>query len=380
MPINKIANEEHYKNYLILKNYLSKFTNRAYLVGGSVRDIFLNRQVSDLDIEVYDVCKNDFKKIMQDFGAIGVGKSFFVYKWKNIDISLPRVEKKIGIGHKAFEIQITTNEKEASRRRDFTMNALMINIFNNKLLDFWGGVKDIQNKMIKIVSKNSFAEDSLRVLRAIEFSARFGFKCEKQSLKIMQDISLNDLSKERIFWEFEKLFNAKYLHYGLYYCCKLDIFHKIFHTNINKLQCYQAIKIFYKHQKYFYYEVYKFYFLYIVSKVFNLNIFELLKTINAPKEYEKFYKKQINYLYKNNLSDQLLLETSLIIPIKFWLENYQKNIIKRAINFHVFQNKLKTDVKSSEVLKDGFKGKEIGLEIKKRNLEYIKKMLIISKT
>ena len=78
----------------ILKNYLAPYTKRVYIVGGSVRDMLLDIKVKDLDIEVYDIEPEIFDEIMSKLGAVGVGKSFFVYKWSGFDISLPRLEKK----------------------------------------------------------------------------------------------------------------------------------------------------------------------------------------------------------------------------------------------------------------------------------------------
>ena len=118
----------------ILKNNLP--TKRAYLVGGVVRDLLLNAPINDLDIEVYDINLNEFEKIMKSIGAVGVGKSFFVYKFGDIDVSLPRIETKVGDLHNSFEVSITQDERTASSRRDFTLNAMMINIFTGGFLDF----------------------------------------------------------------------------------------------------------------------------------------------------------------------------------------------------------------------------------------------------
>ena len=103
-----------------------------------MRDHFLGQASADVDVELYDVSPHRFEQIMQDFGAQGVGKSYFVYKYKNFDVSLPRTESKTGIGHKGFSVALATDEHEASRRRDFTINAMMINAISGKVLDFYG--------------------------------------------------------------------------------------------------------------------------------------------------------------------------------------------------------------------------------------------------
>jgi tRNA nucleotidyltransferase (CCA-adding enzyme) len=88
-------------------DFLKPYTSRAYLVGGAVRDILMNKTPNDFDIEIYDISPTIFEKLMEKLGAKGVGKNFFVYKYKNFDLSLPRIENKIGIGHKGFKVKIT---------------------------------------------------------------------------------------------------------------------------------------------------------------------------------------------------------------------------------------------------------------------------------
>ncbi|MCD8478201.1 MAG: hypothetical protein LRY68_10245 [Sulfurospirillum sp.] len=128
------------------KTFLAPYTKRVYLVGGSVRDLYLNAPLHDLDIEVYDMAPDVFDDVMKRVGAVGVGKSFFVYRLGAIDFSLPRVERKSGVGHSAFEVEVCQDEKEASKRRDFSMNAMMVNIFTQELFDFWGGKEAIAKK------------------------------------------------------------------------------------------------------------------------------------------------------------------------------------------------------------------------------------------
>ncbi|MBR4141324.1 MAG: CCA tRNA nucleotidyltransferase, partial [Campylobacter sp.] len=194
---------------------LKKHTKRAYFVGGFVRDFFLKRETSDIDIEVYDINPQKFDEIMSELGAQGVGKSYFVYKFKNFDISLPRTERKVGVGHKAFEVEITNDEKIGARRRDFTINSLMINIFSLEVLDFYGGVADLQNKILRVVDSKTFVEDSLRVSRGVQFAGRFNLKIEQRSFKFMRSIDTSDLSTERICGELMKLFGAKFAGLGL---------------------------------------------------------------------------------------------------------------------------------------------------------------------
>ena len=193
------------KQINFLKNFFSKYTNRIYIVGGFIRDQLLHKQSVDIDIEVYDIPYDKFKLLMKELKADDKGAKFFVYKWEDIDISLPRIETKIGSGYFGFDVSISNDEQEASKRRDFTINALMYNIYTNELLDFYSGTNDIKNKTIKAVNYKSFKEDSLRVLRAIRFSLNLGFKIDRKTYKLMQDMSIKDLREKQISNELRKV-------------------------------------------------------------------------------------------------------------------------------------------------------------------------------
>ena len=273
-----------------IANLLSPCTKRAYLVGGCVRDLLLNNKIKDLDIEVYDINPDEFDKLMKKSGALGVGKSFFVYKLGDIDLALPRVEKKVGVGHKAFEVQITDDEKVASKRRDFSMNAMMINIFTGELLDFWNGQQSIEKKQISLIDEKSFKEDSLRVLRAVQFSARFDFDIEENTLKVMQNIDLSDLTKPRILWEFEKLFKAKHLDVGFVYMYRLRLFEKLFTCKL-KSQDISRIQNELKEAS-FIEELRPYYFFYIVANMCGFDPYEWLKKIEAPNHFLRIIKNQ----------------------------------------------------------------------------------------
>ncbi len=357
-----------HNDFKFLKSFLKNYSNRVYIVGGSIRDALLNQEIKDIDIEVFGVSEKKFNYIMQKLGAIGVGKSFFVYKYRNIDISLPRVEKKIGIGHKAFKVTLAKDERIASQRRDFTMNALMYNVYSNTLLDFWSGEIDIKNRVIKIINEQKFREDSLRVLRAMQFSARFKFKIDSKSIKIMQSIDLSDLSGERIFWEFEKMFNATYLHYGLYYFFKLKIAKKLLNINIKFKIFLKTAKELKKYFKNFNQKNYQFYFLYVLSKNLHINFTKIAKELNFSNIYIKTLSKQKSIPI--NLSDKFLFALSLKYPLKEWLGNYK--FINKIKLLNIYEESFNTNVTSKDVIKDGFKGKEIGKEIKRRRLNIIK--------
>lgn len=182
---------------------------RAMLVGGGVRDHLLKVQPKDFDIEVYGLELDQVRKILKKFGPINaVGESYQVFKVdQNIDVSLPRKDKKVGKGHRGFEVSgdPDLSFEEATRRRDFTINAMMIDLNSFELVDLHEGQKDLKNKIIRMVDPKTFGEDSLRVLRAAQFASRLGFSIEPSTLSHCQKIELTDLPSERLWGEIEKI-------------------------------------------------------------------------------------------------------------------------------------------------------------------------------
>ena len=349
--------------------FLRPFTKRAYLVGGSVRDLMLGQDLHDLDVEVYDMEPLAFDTLMQKIGAVGVGKSFFVYKLGNIDFSLPRVEHKIGQGHTAFDVQVCQDEKIASSRRDFTMNAMMLNLFSGELLDFWGGKQSIACKHIALIDEKSFREDSLRVLRAVQFSARLGFKIDAKTLEVMQSICLDDLSKPRILWEFEKLFYASFLHFGLFYMYQLSLFEKCF-TCKEKAPFLAIAFELARYKRNFEEALLPYYFFYIVANKNHINPLEWLKKLEAPNHYLSTFKNQP--FCEGEVSDEMLLHVSLDMPIKLWLGNYKKGVKEKAKALGIYDTIFTGGVNVQDVIKDGFEKKAIGIELKRRRMEKIK--------
>lgn len=194
-------------------NKLSKKINEMggeiYYVGGCVRDAQLNLPIKDIDVEVHKISTEKLEKILKSIGEIDyIGKSFGIYKIKgcNIDISLPRKEIKQGEKHTDFIVEVNPflGEKNAAKRRDFTINALMKETGTGKVLDFFNGLADLQDGIIRHIDDISFQEDALRVLRACQFAARFDFKISTETLELCKLIPLEKLSKERVFEELKK--------------------------------------------------------------------------------------------------------------------------------------------------------------------------------
>ncbi|SFV90371.1 tRNA nucleotidyltransferase [hydrothermal vent metagenome] len=190
----------------------------AVLVGGAVRDMLLGIPVKDYDIEVYGLQKvEELEAILGRFGSVNcVGKSFGVVKLKSgmweFDFSFPRRECKSGKGHRGFDVSVdgTLDFKTAARRRDFTINAIGYEIQTCSLIDPFGGVEDIQKRYLRHIDADTFVEDPLRVYRAVQFAARFGFKVAHETAvlckKMVAGEMLDELPKERVYEEWKKLF------------------------------------------------------------------------------------------------------------------------------------------------------------------------------
>ena len=198
-------------------NAVSKANGRAVLVGGAVRDMVMNREVKDYDIEIYGLETIEIlEAILLRFGKVNrVGKSFGVVKLKaegeEYDFSFPRTEQKSGRGHRGFVVRVngTLSFKEAARRRDFTINAIGYDILSGEILDPFGGLQDIQHRVLRHIEDDTFIEDPLRVYRAVQFAARFGFEVAEETAVLCKQMvaegSLEELPKERVFEEWKKL-------------------------------------------------------------------------------------------------------------------------------------------------------------------------------
>ena len=207
METKKINN----KKLNIFLNSLKEKGAKTFYVGGFVRDEILGKENKDIDIEIHNITEKDFIEISknQNIQLDYVGKSFGVFKanleGEDFDFSFPRNEKQIGDKHTDFEITVDPfiGTDKAAERRDFTINALMKNTDTGEILDYYGGLDDLKNKVIKHCS-NKFSEDALRVFRAAQFSSRFNFKIAPETIELSRNIDCSNLPKERIFEETNK--------------------------------------------------------------------------------------------------------------------------------------------------------------------------------
>ena len=183
---------------------------RALMVGGAVRDLLLGEKaVKDIDLEVFGVEPERLQCVLgRSFPFDPCGVSFGVLKLQRfaIDVSLPRRESKRGIGHKGFLIDSDPNLSvlEAASRRDFTVNAIYYDPIEERLEDPYEGVADLRARVLRHVS-NKFVEDPLRVLRGMQFIARFDLRPAPETVALCRTITMEDLPPERLFEEWGKL-------------------------------------------------------------------------------------------------------------------------------------------------------------------------------
>ena len=181
---------------------------RALIVGGWVRDRVMGRPSKDVDLEVFGLPADRLRGILAAFGAVNaVGESFTVYKVAGIDVALPRRESKVGSGHRGFEVRGDPglSPADAARRRDFTINAIGWDPLTGEYVDPFDGRGDIERRVLRAVDSSTFPEDSLRVLRALQFAARFELQIDPATAELCRRIPLDDLPPERIRGEIEKL-------------------------------------------------------------------------------------------------------------------------------------------------------------------------------
>ncbi len=192
-----------------ITEYVNEAGGRVFYVGGCVRDRLLGIENKDVDIEVHGISPEYLYSILEKVGEpLAYGKSFgvFALRGENIDIAMPRRERAVGKGHRDFVVDVDPfiGTREAARRRDFTINALMENAMTGEIVDHLGGQEDLKAGIIRHIDPATFVEDPLRVLRGAQFAARFGFGIAPDTVELCRGIDLSTLSKERVEEELRK--------------------------------------------------------------------------------------------------------------------------------------------------------------------------------
>ncbi len=188
---------------------------RAWLVGGVVRDHLLGRETVDFDIEVHGLEAAELAALLRRFGRVSeVGRSFGVYRIHRpelaMDVSLPRRDSNSGPGHRGIQVQGDPflGVVEAARRRDLTINAIMIDPLSGEEADPFGGRADLRDGLLRAVDAETFLDDPLRALRVVQFAGRFGFLPTPELVELCRRAPLDELPGERLAAELEKLLLA----------------------------------------------------------------------------------------------------------------------------------------------------------------------------
>lgn len=336
---------------------------RCCLVGGAVRDRLLGRSVKDLDLEVYGLDPETFAEAMVRLGANGVGKSFFVYKYGDLDIALPRREKKVGRGHRGFAVEPARDEREASRRRDFTVNALIYDLRSRRIVDYWGGLEDLGAKRLRRVDPETFIEDSLRVLRAMQFAARLGFRIEEETCRLCRRIPLDDLPGSRIFGEFEKMFGGERPHYGLYALETLGISRRLWGGGLERKAFVRAAREMARWIPEAPEPMRPYCFLAIYTQYSPVPTSEILEAIDAPNRYRRLLESLpkvppnptpvfvADYTRKTGLKDT---------PLSCF-----PSLRRIARRLGVWEHPFEIGVSPRELMERGFSGKALGEELER---------------
>lgn len=201
------------------KRLVTAITNAGghpYIVGGTVRDAILRpgQAPKDVDIEVFGLPLDDLTAALNaSFTHMDeAGRAFSVIKVRvgreDFDVSLPRRDIKTADGHRGFDVIADPNStlRDATARRDFTLNALMFDPATEEVIDCWGGLDDLRAGVLRHTTE-AFVEDPLRVMRAAQFAARFGFTVHPDTVALCRTLvtSFGELSRERIWGEWRKI-------------------------------------------------------------------------------------------------------------------------------------------------------------------------------
>lgn len=219
------------KKWPFIKDISASFADsEIFLVGGSVRDSILGKEIKDFDFVIRNVELDDILKVLEKLGKVDlVGKRFGVIKFRpkgvkeQYDIALPRTEFSLSFtgGYRDFNVQSNHKlpiEQDLSRR-DFTINAMAYNLLTEELIDPFFGRKDLQEKIIRTVGAATirFQEDYSRMMRAVRFACKLNFSISDKTKIAIKKLAphLNDkredewvVSRETISQEFLKAFDS----------------------------------------------------------------------------------------------------------------------------------------------------------------------------
>ena len=340
---------------ILLASKVKEKGGRAFYVGGYVRDLLLNIPNKDIDIEVHGIAEKDLVAILNEIGEVDYyGRSFGIYalRHEDIEVALPRSEKVLGTGHRDFEISVDPDMgyKKAALRRDFTINALMMDVLSHEILDYFNGTDDLNKGIIRHVNDVSFVEDPLRVYRAAQFASRFGFKIDERTVELCKGIDTFVLSRERIEEELKKAL-LKAERAEIFFECLKEMNQKdVWFKGVNNLSClmkYESNRINADN---------KYYFMVLLLALDNgLDFIEAFSNNRELKAYVKRYYELYELINNRTLFTERYLKDSfddfvyiLSADEKVKVNSYLENIDKIKLNLVSGNELLRRNIKPGE--------------------------------
>lgn len=340
---------------ILLASKVKEKGGRAFYVGGYVRDLLLNIPNKDIDIEVHGIAEKDLVAILNEIGEVDYyGRSFGIYalRHEDIEVALPRSEKVLGTGHRDFEISVDPDMgyKNAALRRDFTINALMMDVLSHEILDYFNGTDDLNKGIIRHVNDVSFVEDPLRVYRAAQFASRFGFKIDERTVELCRGIDTFVLSRERIEEELKKAL-LKAERAEIFFECLKEMNQKdVWFKGVNNLSClmkYESNRINADN---------KYYFMVLLLALDNgLDFIEAFSNNRELKAYVKRYYELYELINNRTLFTERYLKDSfddfvyiLSADEKVKVNSYLENIDKIKLNLVSGDELLRRNIKPGE--------------------------------
>ena len=340
---------------ILLASKVKEKGGRAFYVGGYVRDLLLNIPNKDIDIEVHGIAEKDLVAILNEIGEVDYyGRSFGIYalRHEDIEVALPRSEKVLGTGHRDFEISVNPDMgyKNAALRRDFTINALMMDVLSHEILDYFNGTDDLNKGIIRHVNDVSFVEDPLRVYRAAQFASRFGFKIDERTVELCKGIDTFVLSRERIEEELKKAL-LKAERAEIFFECLKEMNQKdVWFKGVNNLSClmkYESNRINADN---------KYYFMVLLLALDNgLDFIGAFSNNRELKAYVKRYYELYELINNRTLFTERYLKDSfddfvyiLSADEKVKVNSYLENIDKIKLNLVSGDELLRRNIKPGE--------------------------------
>lgn len=362
--IEEISNLTDISKYPFV-NDIYKNNGNIYYVGGYVRDSFLGKDSKDIDVLVTGIPMELLENILKKYGNVNnVGQSFGVLKFIpsgtniDLDVAIPRTEKSTGNKYTDFEVESdhTLPIDSDLFRRDFSINAIARD-FKGNIIDPYGGVNDIKNKVIRMVNPDAFADDPLRMLRAIQFSSRFGFTIEPKTLESIKNNAdkIKNITSERILIEFDKIVKKGDPIHGINNLINTGLYEILFNTkpNINKLINLSKIKT-----------IGEFIFSMLYGNITNIDVYFKQKLKGDIDNTTLI--KSIDYIFtnfKNNRTNNFicLYNANKINNTVLDSEIFPENILNTITEFKKYPKTIKElDINGNDIMKLGYKGADIG--------------------